>query len=344
MDIFLQVLYTVLVLSVLILIHEFGHFITAKAFKIRVNEFSLGMGPSLLKKQGKETLYSLRLLPIGGYVKMEGEDEDSNDERAVNNKPVWMRIIVVISGALMNLLLGVVITFILVLNAEALPSQSIAEFDKNALSVESGLQVGDKIIEINNKKVNIYTDIAVGLSRAYGKDNVDVVVERNGEKVKLAGVKFPLQQIGKDLYSMAPDFYVNREVKIFGNIMKHTLFRTISFVTMMYETLADLVTGKASFNYLSGPVGTSTVIASAAKSGFMTLLSLVALISINLCVVNLLPLPALDGGRLVFMFIEMIRGKPIDQKYESVIHFVGLMLLFALMIVITFKDIFFPIV
>jgi regulator of sigma E protease len=275
---------------------------------------------------------------------MEGEDEESNDDRALNKKPVWMRIIVVISGALMNLLLGIVITFIIVLNAEALPSQVIAEFDENALSSQSGLQAGDKIIEINNKKVNIYTDIAAGLSQAYNENSVDIVVERNGEKVSLDDVKFPLEQIGKDLYCMVPDFYVNREDKNVGNIIKHTFFRTLSFVTVMYETLGDLVTGKASIEYLSGPVGTSTVIASAAKSGFMTLLSLVALISINLCVVNLLPLPALDGGRLVFMVIELIRGKPINQKYEAVIHFVGLLLLFALMILITFKDIFFPVI
>lgn len=344
MDIFLQVLYTVLVLGVLIFIHELGHFSTAKLFKIRVNEFALGMGPTLLKKQGKETLYSLKLFPIGGYCKMEGEDEESSDEHSINSKPVWMRIIVVVSGALMNLLLGIVITFIIVLSAEALPSQFVAQFDENSLSAQSGLQVGDKIIKIDDKNVNIYTDIAAGLSEAYNRDSVDMVVERNGERVVLNDVKFPKEQVGKELYSMVPDFYVNPEAKSFVNIMKHTLFRTLSFVTVMYETLGDLVTGKASVEYLSGPVGTSTVIASAAKSGFMTLISLVALISINLCVVNLLPLPALDGGRLVFMLIELIRGKPVNQKYEAVVHFVGLLLLFALMILITFKDIFYPVV
>lgn len=343
MDIFLQVLYTFIVLGILIMVHELGHFLVAKKAKIKVNEFSLGMGPAIFKKQGKETLYALRLLPIGGYVKMEGEDEESENENSFGKKPVWSRIAVVVAGAMMNLLIGFIITFILVIISNALPSTTVAQFDENAVSSEYGLKVGDKIVKINDKNINIYTDISTALSRAYNSDTVDMLVKRDGEKVELNDVKFKLYEIAEGLNAIETDFYVSREDKNIGNILKHTFFRTLSYVSVMYETIFDLVTGRAPLKYVSGPVGTSHMIADAVKAGFTTIMSLVSLISINLCVVNLLPLPALDGGRLVFLVIEAVRGKPINQKYEAIVHFAGLIALLLLMVFITFKDILYPI-
>ena len=323
--------------------HEFGHFIVAKKSGIRVLEFALGMGPAIFKRKGKETLFTVRLLPIGGYCKMEGEDDESDDPQAFCNKPVWKRILVVAAGALMNLVIALVITFALVLSESKLPSVTVAEFYDTSVSDGYGLEVGDEIIKIDGKVVNIYTDISGAFSRTYGKESVDITVLRDGEKVFLDDVQFPLMQISEDMSSIVPDFYVMAEAKTVGSVLKHTFFRTVSYVTMMYESLFDMITGRVSLRYVSGPIGTSQVIAEAAASGLASLASLMALISINLCVINLLPLPALDGGRLVFLVIEGIRKKPINRDAEAIIHFVGLILLLILMVVVAFKDIFFPI-
>lgn len=343
MDIFLQVIYTIIVLGLLILVHELGHFIVAKKSGIRVLEFALGMGPAIIKKQGKETLFTLRLLPIGGFCKMEGEDDESTDPKAFCNKPVWKRILVVAAGAVMNLIIALVITFFLVLSEELLPSVTVADFRENSVSSQYGLEVGDRIIKVDSKNVNIYTDISAAFSRTYGEESVDITVLRDGEKVFLDDVAFPLAQVGGNMYTIIPDFYVEAEAKTFGSVMHHTFFRTVSYVTMMYESIFDMIIGRAPLQYVSGPIGTSEVIAEAAHNGIASLATLVALISINLGVINLLPLPALDGGRLVFLFIEAIRRKPVNRNMEALIHFIGIILLLLLMVVITFKDIFFPV-
>ncbi|MBO5248723.1 MAG: site-2 protease family protein, partial [Clostridia bacterium] len=172
MDIFLQIIYTVLVLSVLIFVHELGHFIAAKACKVRVTEFALGMGPALWKKQGKETLYALRLFPIGGYCAMTGEDEEiTDDPKAMRNKPVWMRMIIVLAGSVMNMAFGLILVAIIVCFSN-IPSTTVAQFDENATSVNCGLQVGDKILAVNGDRVSDYTDMATEISRCYNKDTV----------------------------------------------------------------------------------------------------------------------------------------------------------------------------
>ncbi len=343
MNIILQILYTVLVLGLLVTVHEFGHFIVAKKTGVRVLEFAIGMGPAIFKRKGKETVFSIRIFPIGGFCKMEGEDEDSTDPGAFCNRPVWKRILVVVAGAAMNLIIAVIITFCLVLSEQNLPSVTVAQFYDNNLSSGYGLEVGDRIVEIDGKKVNIYTDISGAFSRTYGNESVDMVVLRDGEKVVLEDVRFPMIEINESLNSIVPDFYVAPEVKTVGTVLHHTFFRSISYVTMMYESLFDMVTGRASLKYVSGPIGTSAVIAEAASEGLSSLAYLVALISINLCVINLLPLPALDGGRLVFLIIEGIRRKPLNRDVEGVIHLVGMGLLLLLTVIIAFKDIFFPV-
>ena len=344
MDIVLQILYTVLVLGFLIFIHEFGHFITAKLSKIKVNEFAIGMGPTIFKIQGKETKYAIRLFPIGGFVSMEGEDEESDDENSFTSKPVWKRIIVVVAGATMNLILGFIITAIIVVRSAALPSTTIAEFTEDAVSYQYGLQVDDQILKVGNKPVFVYADIASAFSMALDTETVDITVKRDGEKITLYGVKFPQLQLSEELSGLDTDFKVYKEEKNFVNIVKQSFFRTGSYVTMMYDTLRELFTGGLSVKYVSGPVGTSTVISQAAKLGIDTFLSLVALLSINLAVVNLLPLPALDGGRFIFLLIELVRGKPVPQKYESVVHLVGMVILLLFSVFIMLKDIFFPVV
>ncbi|MBQ6809140.1 MAG: site-2 protease family protein [Clostridia bacterium] len=342
-DILLQILYTVLVLGFLIFIHEFGHFICAKLTKTKVNEFALGMGPAILKKQIGETLYALRLFPIGGYVAMEGEDESSDDPNAFNKKSLGARLLIVFAGAFMNLVVGVVITFILVLQSPALPTLQIAQFDEDAISDDSGLMVGDIITEIDGSDVNVYTDITTIFSLNYNKKTIDVTVLRGGEEILIKDVAFPVTEYAEGLNGFLLDFKVYGQEKTVGSVLKETVYRTGSYITMMYKTLAQLITGEMSIKYVSGPVGISDALYETAQLGFSAVLSMTALISLNLAVMNLLPLPALDGGRIVFLLYELIFRRKAPQKFEAIVNFAGLVLLLALMVVIVFKDIFFPI-
>ncbi len=343
LNIALQILYTVLILSALIFIHEFGHFIAAKACGVRVTEFALGMGPALLKKQGKETLYALRLFPIGGYCAMTGEDEEiADDPRAMRNKPVWQRMIIVLSGALMNFILGVVLVAIIVC-AKPIASTVVAQFDESATSPSCGLQVNDEIIAVNGERISGYSEMATVFSRCYNEDTVSLTVLRNGQEVLLPEVTFPTEQIDEDLFYPVVDFLVYRAEKTPGVIIKNIFTQTGAYLTSMFNGLADMITGRVSLKYVSGPIGISSVISEAASYGWSSLMSVAALISLNLCIMNLLPLPALDGGRFFCMVIEAVIRRPIPAKIEGIIHAVGLVLLLALMIVIAFKDVFFPV-
>lgn len=345
MNIFLQIVYTVLVLGALIFIHELGHFLAARAMKIEILEFSLGMGPKLLQKVSRKTntAYTLRLFPIGGFVSMAGEDEASDSPDAFDKKPVWARLFVTVAGVAMNLILGFVITLFLVGFMSGMPSHTVAVFDDGALSSQYGLQVDDEIVKINGMGVHSGFDLTAAFSRCYNTDTADIEVIRNGEKILLSDVKFPTFQAAEGLSVIQFDFKVYAEKKNVFTVVENAFFQTCSFVKTVYGTLADIVTGRVSAQYVSGPVGTSTVIAEAASSGPETLFYLIALISVNLAVVNILPLPALDGGRILFLLIELIRRKPLNKEIEGKIHFAGILLLFALMILITFKDIFFPV-
>lgn len=343
MDIFLRILYTVLVLGALIFIHEFGHFIAAKACGVRVTEFALGMGPAILKKQGKETLYALRLFPIGGYCAMTGEDEDvEGDEKAMRNKPVWQRMIIVLAGAGMNLLLGLVLVAIIVCSSN-IPSTTVAVFDEGATSVYCGLQEGDEIIGVNGKRISGYTELSTALSRCYNQDTVSLTVLRDGQEMILQNVTFPTEKIGDELTYPIVDFKVYAEKKTPGVVIKHIFLQTGGYITGIIDSLGDMITGRVSLKYVSGPIGISSVISEAASYGILSLLSVAAFISVNLGIMNLLPLPALDGGRFLFMLIEAIIRRPIPAKAEGIIHAIGFILLLAIIILVAFKDIFFPV-
>lgn len=354
MNLFLQILYTVLLFGVLIFVHEFGHFLAAKLFRVRVNEFSIGMGPAILKKQGKETLYSLRLFPIGGFCAMEGEDEEApekpsepsenaiEEDRSMRGKPVWQRMIIVTAGALMNLLLGVILVAVLVI-AKPIPSTVVAEFDTDAISVESGLQVGDRIVAVDGEKISGYVGLSTALSRAYNRSSVSLKVVRDGVEIDLGEVTFPTESVDEDLFYPSVDFKVYRETKTVATVLKNTFTESVSYVKLMFQSIGDMITGKVSLKYVSGPIGISEAVSEAASYGWASVCSLAALISINLAVVNLLPLPALDGGRFLFMLIEAIARRPVPVKIEAIIHAVGMILLLALTVLIAFKDLFFPI-
>lgn len=330
-------LVAVLMFITLILIHEFGHFITAKLFKIKVNEFAIGFGPKLFKKQGKETLYSINLIPFGGYCAMEGEDELSSEPRAFCNAKAWKRFIVVAAGAIFNLLLGLIIVCIIICSSSLVGTTTVAQFDENAVSFNSGLSVGDKITSIDGRRVYTTQDIAYAFT-AVDDGKIDIEVKRDGEKILLKDVTF-LTETEDDINYISLDFKFLGKKKTFINVLSSSVKTTFSYCRIVWFSLIDLISGKFGISAVSGPVGVTATIGQAAKMGLMNILPIMALITVNLGVFNLLPIPALDGGRLVFILLEMIIGKPIAKKYEGIIHTVGLMLLLLIMVLITFKDI-----
>ena len=336
-------LLAIVLFGVIIGIHEFGHFFFAKLFKVKVNEFSLGMGPKILKKQKGETMYCLRLFPIGGFVSMEGEDEDSADERAFNNKPAWQRFIIVAAGAILNLILGIVVVAVCLSCSELVGTRVVADFIENSSSQQYGLQVGDEILKINNTPVYSAKGVAFNLVRDMD-NSIDITVRRDGKEIKLEGVKFNQFEYDGRQY-IQQDFYLLGFDPTVGNVIKNSILDSASIVQSVRLSLVDLVTGKYGMKDISGPIGTISAIAESTaeaevfKDKILTALTFLSMITINVGVFNLMPLPALDGGRLFFLFIEMIRRKPVPAKKEGLVHTIGLVILLAFMVVVSISDI-----
>ena len=322
---------------VLIIIHEFGHFIAAKLLGVKVNEFAVGFGPKLFSKQGKETKYSVNLIPLGGYCAMEGEDEDSGDNRAFCNKKPWRRFIIIAMGAIFNLLLGLVIVAITLAPQEAFNSTVVAEFKENAVSSESGLMVNDKITEVDGRRIFSTYDLSYAFTNV--KDGkIDITVIRDGRRVELDDVTFNSSEEDGISY-LEVDFYVYGIKKTVGSYIEQTFATAASYCAVVWRSLIDIIGGKYGISAVSGPVGVTAAIGSAAKVSLANLLPIMAIITINLGLFNLLPIPALDGGRLLFILIEMIFRKPVPQKYEAAVHAAGFAVLIAFMLFITAKDI-----
>ena len=330
----------VLLFMLIVFLHEMGHFVSAKLSGVRVNEFAIGMGPKIIKFRKGETLYSLRLIPIGGFCAMD-EDSDSPDPKAFTNAKVWKRIIIIAMGAIMNLVLGFIIMIIIQGQFPRFASTTIDQFKENVTSQQSGLQVGDKILKIDGYALATATDSNFALSLAT-TEKVDVVVLREGEKMTIKDVMFP-----REGNSLVRDFYFAPIPRTFVTVITQSFKETVSIVKLVWVSLYGMITGRFGLNDMAGPVGAASMIGQTTSAGleqsFMdalnNLLSMMALISINLGIVNLLPLPALDGGRLVFLFWEGIFRKPISRKYEGIIHGAGLALFMLLMLVLTFNDI-----
>lgn len=298
------------------------------------------MGPRLLSRKSKKTgiAYSLRLLPIGGFVSMVGEDEESEDPGALNRKPVWQRLIITSAGAVMNLLLGVLLMCVMVSMSESLPATTILRFaESGALTERSGLAIGDRITEVDGTSVHIANDLVYEIMLE-GTEPIDITVVRGGKKLLIEDVIFPtLVYEGREYGTV--DFKVYSDPKTPGNVLYHSFWQSVSAVRQIWESVLDLATGKYSVDDLSGPVGVTSAIGEAAEEGAEDLLYLCGIITLNLGIVNLLPLPALDGGRLIFLIVELIRRKPIKPELEGYIHFAGLVLLMLMMAVVTYKDI-----
>lgn len=340
----LYILIAILMFGALIFVHELGHFLAARIFGVKIYEFAIGMGPKIFSKKSQktDTAYSLRLLPIGGFVSMAGEDDDCNEEGSFRTKKVWQRIIITAAGSFSNLLLGFLVMLIIVMSMN-LGTTTVHSFTQESKSSECGLMAEDEILEVNGKKVHIFYDLNYKISR-FGSAPVDILVLRNGQEVLLKDVVFPTT-ISQGVVFGTRDFYVYKAEKTFGNIIKNAFFQSSVMVQMVYDSLYDLITGKYGMEQMSGPVGITSVITDAAEEAVETknssyLWSLFVVLAVNLGCMNLLPIPALDGGRIVFLAIEGIFRKPISPKVEGYIHAVGMILLLLLMLIITCKDVF----
>ena len=334
----ITIIASIFVFGLVIFIHEFGHFATAKKCGVKVNEFSIGMGPLLFSWEKGETQYSIRLLPIGGYCAMEGEDEDSDEEGSFSKAPVWKRILITVAGAVMNLILGFLILGILTATGGSIASRTVAKFYDGASTEATGLQVGDKVIEVNGSHVFIAEDIFYEMM--FVEDGkADMVVIRDGEKIELKGVTFKTQKDEENgLNVIELDFAVYGVEKTVGTVIKYSFLQAVSTTRMIIKSVIQLITGTVPANSISGPVGIVSVIGDAAGNGIRPLLNILSYISIDLGVMNLLPIPALDGGRLLVLFVEAVTRKRLSQKWEIAINMTGFALLIGLMIFATYND------
>ncbi len=321
----------------LIIIHEFGHFIAAKLLGVRVNEFAVGFGPKLFSKKFGETNYAFNLIPLGGYCAMEGEDEGSTDEKAFCNKAAWRRFLIVVMGAVFNLILGFIIVMLILAPTKTFTTTTVAEFVPNAVSQQSGLQVNDKILKVDGRTIFSTYDLSYAFTNV-DDGKIDITVLRDGKKQLLKDVKFDSEEY-EGMEFLTVDFKVYGEKRTFGTFLKNSVKTAASYTVVIWRSLIDLLSGKYGISQVSGPVGVTVVIANAAKQSLQSLLPLMAFISINLGLFNLFPIPALDGGRLMFILYEMIFRKPVPQKYESVVHTIGFVVLIGFMILILVKDV-----
>ena len=337
--IILYVFIAIIAFGFLIFIHELGHFIFAKKFKVAIIEFSIGMGPKLISRVGKDGIvYSIRLLPLGGYVSMIGEDEDSDNPDSFNKKPAWQRFIITIAGAIMNLLVGVIIMIILTASTQRFGTTKISQFSKDSLSSEL-LMIDDEIIRVGSTRVHTSRELSYEITRkAYKPINITVI--RNGNEVTLANVSFP-KIVNEGIAFGGIDFYVYGEDRTFSTIVKNSFYSCKSTIKMIWDSLYDLLSGRYGVEQISGPVGVTGAIADAAKNSTYSLFYLIVVISMNLGVFNLLPIPALDGGSLLMILIEMVLRRPIPKKIEYGIRAIGFILLMGFAILVTFKDIIF---
>ena len=349
----MSVLFAILLFSILILVHELGHFVAAKLSGVQVNEFSMFMGPAVWKKQVGETLYALRLIPIGGYCAMEGEDGESDNPRSFDKAAWWKKLVILVAGAAMNFLIGIVLMVIVYLPVQRVVVPVIDSFETYAtVNGEQGLLVGDRILELDGEKIYVQSDFSLILNLK-GGDVHDLVVERNGQKVVIEDLLMERHEVqnpdGTTQWLFGMNFSI--EELDFPGKLRYAWSQCLDTVRLVRLSLQMLVTGQAGISDMSGPVGIVQQMSNVAKASatwvtaLLNMLYFGAFIAINLAVMNLLPIPALDGGRVVGVLIttavEAVTRKKIDPKYEGYLHAAGMIALLALMAVIMFKDIIF---
>lgn len=352
----MSIIFAILLFSLLIFVHELGHFLAAKASGVQVNEFAMFMGPAIFKKTIGETTYSLRCIPIGGYCAMEGENDDSDSPRSFQKARWWKRLIILVAGAAMNFLAGLIIIAVVLANTGdhyVAPELSVVE-SWSSLAGEGGLQAGDTIVKLDGKRIDIYQDFALAtIPGLFEEGSHDITVLRNGEKLVLTDVPMVRKEVKQEDGSVALKYGLTfaRKENTPSAIAKRIWPTAMSYVDSVIISLRMLITGQAGFTDMSGPVGIVDMMSDTAnaaptvKDAIIGMLDFGGLIAINLAVMNLLPFPALDGGRvaglLIVGTIQRITKKKLDPKYEGYVHAVGMLLLLALMAVIMFKDILF---
>ena len=347
----LYILLAILFFGIMIAIHEFGHFFTAKLLKVKVNEFSIGMGPQLWSKKKGETQYSFRAFPIGGFCAMEGEDEETGDPRAFSVQAWWKRAIILVAGSFMNLVLGFLIVVILYSGVREVRAPVISELmDGFPLEGESGLMEGDRILSIDGHAILMYSDVQTYLARNDGT-GMDITVLRDGEKIRLKDFPLTRQEYeyeGQKAMMFGFVFSQVEEIGLWGRIQLSAA-QTVSFIRLVWMGLADLVTGQVAVSELSGVIGIVDAVGDVGAAsativdGIMNVLYFIAFISVNLAVMNMLPIPALDGGRIFFILINgivfLFTRRNIPSKYEGYVHTACFILLIILMILVAFHDV-----
>ena len=346
MSVILNILLFVLILGVIVFIHEFGHFIFAKITGVYVYEFAIGMGPKLFGKKGKETEYTLRAIPIGGFCQLAGEDLEDDDlkkvpkKRRLQSKTVGQRFLIMFFGAGNNFISAFIILFFIALIwGGSTMNPVITQVTKDYPAAKAGIEAGDIVKEINGHKIKTSDDISLFLAIADPTEKSEFVVEKSNGKEKI--YEFKAKKVKKDgetsyLYGIGMQ---QKKTKGFVNAVKYTVKKTGSIFKQMGITVAYLFTGGISLNQLSGPVGIYSVVGESSKAGFQNILYLVAFLSINVGFINLLPLPAFDGGHILFLIIEKVKGSPVKPELEEKIHGIGMLLLLLLMVIITINDI-----
>lgn len=325
----LTVILALVLFLFLIFPHELGHFMMARAVGVKVNEFAFGMGPAVWQKQGRETLYSIRIFPVGGFCAMEGENEESDHEGAFNNKPWWAKILVLIAGAAMNVLIAVVVMSVIIL-ISGTATTTVDKVENGSPAQIAGLKQGDKIEYISGKKIEDWNNVSKFIGNKGKK--IEIKVSRNGkyETFKIN----PRKEKDRYVIGITPVIEKSPSKAITGG------FKSMWYITrQMYKSLGMLASGNVAMKDVSGPVGMIGLVHQSAARGLISFFYLVALISLNLAIFNLLPLPALDGGRIIFVIIRMITGKAITDKQEAMVHGAGMVLLLSLMVFVTWNDI-----
>lgn len=371
---------TIVMFLVMVSLHEFGHYIVARLLDFKILEYAIGFGPAIFKKEKNSILYSIRVIPFGGYCKFEGEDEKSSDPRAFSNRPVWRRILVVAAGGVFNIILGFVIFMTILPSLSPASTKYVKSVVEHSYLQESGVMPGDEIIELDGKNISFYNDITLYTSNLKGDEKIDLKVKRDGKKLSFKispseqkviynylneGVECISSVNGNETKQLIPysdtlirqdnlvgksqtqvryiiGFSPKQEEITAFNIIPYAWDNTKFVVKLVYTSLWDMITGEVGVSQMSGPVGIVNEVNNAVNQGrhsWIYVLNLMALLTINLGVFNLLPFPALDGGRLFFMIVELIRRKPIPVEKEGMVHAIGMLLLFALIIFISFSDV-----
>lgn len=339
----MNIILALIIFSIIILFHELGHFLLAKHNDVRVNEFCLGLGPTIVGFTKGETKYSLKLLPFGGACMMEGEDEASDDDRGFNNKSVLQRASIIAAGPIFNFIMAIAFSFILVASV-GFDRPVLTEVMDGYPAKEAGLMAGDEIVKLGNKPIHLYREVSL-YTYFHANEMVEVTYQRDGEKHTTNLMPKYDEESGRYLFG----FYgtTARSKGTLSETFRYSVYEVKYWICATIESLGQLFTGHVGINEMSGPVGIVKTIGDTytevKSSGifmvFLNMLNICILLSANLGIMNLLPIPALDGGRLVFLIVEAVRGKRMDPNKEGAVNLVFLMLLMALMVVIMFNDI-----